>query len=200
MYDTDKMCSMGQWEKPQNLNEVFSKLPLTEEPPSEKDIKTGYELYHAVVYCPAEMVSKLFRFVDQLLSNERTRTIIQTIMNLFQSGSITDKTSFTLAKQFYHVLASTLNLQYGNVLLATSTNSQLQDVIIRNDWPLFANNSDLVENCLQEYNCVGIQDIVQKLGIVFFSCYTYFLFTSLFCCRWQQHLASSVPPPSPSDT
>ena len=140
---------------------------MSEGLPSEEDIKAGYELFHAVVYCPAEMVSKLFRFVDHLLSNESTRTIIQTIMNLFQSGVITDETSFTLAKQFYHVLASTLNLQYGNVLLATSTKAQLQDVI-RNDWPFFANNTHLVEECLQESHCDGIRDNFQILGIVNF--------------------------------
>ena len=105
--------------------------------------------------------------MDQLLSNESTRTIIQTSVNLFQSGIITDQTSFSLAKQFYHVLASTLDLQYGNVLLATSTNAQLQ-AAIRNDWPFFANNTDLVEKCLRKSHCEEIQEILQKLGMKFF--------------------------------
>ena len=166
--EEDGMCSMGQV-KPGNQKEAFSKLASyektnkTEGPPSEEDIRTGYELFQAVVYCPT-MVIKLFRFIDQLLSSESERTIILTFVNIFQSGAITDKTSFTLAKQFYNKLASTLNLKYGNVLLASSTNAQLK-ALIRKDWPFFSNNTNLVERCLQESHCDGIQDVFQKLGI-----------------------------------
>ena len=164
-----EMCFMGNI-KPQKQIKAFSKLTSNlnthkiERPPSEKDIRIGYELIQAVVYCPT-MLIKIFRFVDQLLSSESSRTIIQSFVNLFQSGAITDQTSFTLAKQFYYVLASRLNLQYGNVLLATSTKAQLQ-AVIRNDWPFFANNTDLIEKCLQESHCDEIQGIFQKLGIV----------------------------------
>ena len=172
------MCSMGQV-MPQNQKGAFSKLVKnananpTDGPPSDEDITTGYELFQVIVYCPT-MVIKLFRFVDQLLSSESSRTIIHTFVNLIQSGALTDETNFILAKQFYNVLASTLNLQYGNVLLATSSNSQLK-AVIRNDWPFFANNTDLVEKCLQESNCFGVQDTLRTLGIIFFCRYTYFL-------------------------
>ena len=167
------MCSTGQV-KPENQNEAFSELASnvstdeTERPTFlDEDIQTGYELFQVIVHCPT-MSIKLFRFVEQLVSSESSRTIIQTFVNLFQSGVMTDKTSFSLAKQFYHVLSSTLNLQYGNVLLATSTNGHLQDVL-RNDWPFFGNKTDLVEKCLQEpSHCRAIQDIFQKLGIMYF--------------------------------
>ena len=135
----------------------------TDRPPSEEDIRNGYDLFQAVIYCPT-MSIKLFRFVDQLLSSESSRTIIHTVVGLFQSGVLTEETSFTLAKQFYNKLASTLNLKYGNVLLASSTNAQLK-ALIRKDWPFFSNNTNLVERCLQESHCDGIQDIFQKLGI-----------------------------------
>ena len=65
------------------------------------------------------------------------------------------------------VVASTLQLQYGNVLLATSSNKYLQ-ALIRNDWPFFVNNTALVEKCLQESHCDRLHDIIQKLGIVRF--------------------------------
>ena len=139
----------------------------TDEPPSEEDIKTGYEIFHAVVFCPPTMVFKLLRFLDQLLSSETSRTVIQTFVNLFQSGTITDdETSFTLAKQFYKVLAKTFQLQYGNVLLATSTRSQLM-AVLDNDWPFFTNNTDRVKTCLFDSDCEGLQGIVQKIGIEF---------------------------------
>ena len=165
------MCRMGQV-IPKNREGAFSKLvtnindKLTEEPPSQKDIKIGYQIFQAIVYCP-RMVIKLFRFVDQLLSSESKRTIIQTFVNFFQSGALTDKISFTLAKQFYFEVASTLDLQYGNVLLATLTNAQLQ-AAIRRDWPFFVNNTDMVGKCLQESHCSGFQENFQKLGILFF--------------------------------
>ena len=135
--------------------------------PSDEDIKTGYELFQATLFCPT-MVIKLFRFVDQLLSNERARTIIQTFVNLFKSGAITERTSLTLAKQFYFILSSTLNLRYGDMLLASLTRAQLHNVM-RNDWPFFANNTDLVEKCLYETKCDRLQDIFQKLGSAFCS-------------------------------
>ena len=164
------------------------------DPATSDDIETGLELFHAVRYCPSPMVMKLFRFVDQLLSSESSRTIIQTFLNLFQSGALTDETSFTLAKQFYSEVASTLNLQYGNVLLATSSNSQLK-AVIRNNFPFFANNTDLIEKCLQESNCFGVQEILQTLGIMFFC----FLLNNNYC-RWQWSLERVIPPPDPPDS
>ena len=162
------MCSMGQI-SPNNQKRVTLNTNSSDGPPSEEYIKTGYKLFQAMVFCPT-MSIRLFRFVDQLVSRESPRTIIHTFVNLFRSGAITDKISFTLAKQFYLQLASTLNLQYGNVLLATSTNAQLQ-AAIRDDLPFFANNSDLVEKYLNESHFNGIQDIFKKLGnVMLFSC------------------------------
>ena len=74
-------------------------------------------------------------------------------------------TSFGLAKEFYFVLASTLQLQYGNILLATSKKSEIQTVIT-NDWPFFTNNTELVKTCLEDVDCDKLQDILQKLGII----------------------------------
>ena len=171
--ETEGMCTMGQI-KPQHQKEAFSKLfsdmkmNETEEFTTMEDIKTGYQIFHVIVYCPT-MVMKLYRFIYQLLLSESSRTIIQTFVNLFQSRAVTDRTSFTLAKQFYHILASTLNLQYGNVLLATMSNEDLQ-AFIRHDWPFFGNNTDLIEKCLQGSNCDGIRGIFQKIGNVFICC------------------------------
>ena len=134
-----------------------------EEPVTYEDIKTGFELFFANANCPSPLLVKLFTFLDELLSSESSRTIIQSIVNLFLSGSIKDKTSLSLAKEFYIVLASTLNLQHGNILLATSTRSQLQ-TMIDEDWPFFTNCTSLVKTCLKESDCDGVQDIVQKLG------------------------------------
>ena len=178
--------------KPENQKEPFSKLVSydstnkNEGPPSDEDIRTGYKLFHAVVYCPPARVIKLFRFVNQLLSRESSRTIIQTFVNLFQTGNKMDFAMFSLAKQFYHVLASTLNLQYGNVLLATSSKAQLQ-AAIRNDQPFFVNNSDQVEKCLKESQCDELQNKLQTLGIVLSKASHIFCNASLFQMATEFH-------------
>ena len=129
----------------------------------DEDVRTGHDLYHAVVFCPRAMVLKLYTFIDQLLSVETTKTVIHSTVNLFQSGAVTDEISFTLARHFYHILASTLDLHYGNILLATSSNAQLQ-AAIRKKLPFFVNYTDEVEKCLIGSNCDTIQYIYETLG------------------------------------
>ena len=189
--EEDGVCS-NERVKPENQKEPFSKLVSydstnkNEGPPSDEDIRTGYKLFHAVVYCPPARVIKLFRFVDQLLSRESSRTIIQTFVNLFQTGNKTDFAILSLAKQFYHVLASTLDLQYGNVLLATSSKAQLQ-AAIRNDQPFFVNNSDQLEKCLKESQCDELQNKLQTLGIVLSKASHIFCNASLFQMATEFH-------------
>ena len=65
-------------------------------------------------------------------------------------------------------MASTLNLQHGNVLLATLTNAQLEDMI-SNEWPFFANNSGVVGKCLTDKNCDTLQASLRELGEYFVS-------------------------------
>ena len=149
---------------------------------------TGFELYHMIVYCP-EMNMKLNTFVNQLLSSESKRTIIQSYTNLFHSGILKGTASMTSAKAFYMDLAETLNLQYGNILLATSTKSQLQ-AMIDNDWPFFTNNTDLVKTCILDSECDLLQDIIRDLGQPFFLysflrniSYVNNHFDQIFCCR-----------------
>ena len=60
-------------------------------------------------------------------------------------------------------LAATLNLQYGNILLATSTKSQLQAVRDK-DGPFFTNNIDLAKKCIWESKCRRLQDVIEDIG------------------------------------
>ena len=141
---------------------------------------TGYKLYHAIVYCPIEMDMKLYKFVHHLLSSESKRTLIQSYTNLFHSGVLKGTTSITLAKAFYMDLAATLNLQYGNILLATSTKSQLQAV--RDiDGPFFTNNTDMVKTCIWDSKCDRLQEIIRDLGKTF--SFNYPIFSPIKCCR-----------------
>ena len=147
--------------------ELFSKLDqpeLTDEPPTEDDIRVGHKLFHVIIYCPTANEIRLYRFVDQLLATESQRTVIQTLSHLVRLKPRADEKSLLpLLKKFYKVMASTLNLQHGNVLLATLTNAQLGDMI-NNEWPFFGNNSGAVGKCLSENRCDALQDSLRELG------------------------------------
>ena len=164
----DEMCSHKQIKADEQkiLSKIFSKVNTTKTSgePSVEDIETGYDLFHAVVFCPPSMEFKIYAVLDKLLSDETTRTLTHTIVNLFLSGAISEKdTSFTMLSDFYNVLANTLDLEYGNILLATSTTAQLKNVICKK-WPFLSNNTDVVEKCLVESACDATQDIFQNLG------------------------------------
>ena len=92
------------------------------------------------------------------------------MVNLLQSGIITDKTNMALAKQFFLGVASTLELQIGNILLASSTNAQRQ-ALMKTGCPFFTDDScKMVKTCLQDFErCDGIQRILQYLGKQLFS-------------------------------
>ena len=162
-------CLMGQLEADEQklvFSNIFSNNLTTNKTPeklTDQEVETGYDLLHAVVFCPA-MVSKMYTFVNQLLSVETSRTIILSIVNLFQSGVITDETTFTLTRKFYQVVADTLDLQYGNILLTSSTIAQIRSAIW-NRGPFFTNHTDLVKKSLQEskFDFMHDKDISSKV-------------------------------------
>ena len=142
-----------------------------------EDKLTGLAIYFAITHCPT-MDIKLFNFANRMISNESSITVIQTYVNLFRSKVVKDKKSNSLLMEFYHVLAKTLDLQYGNILLAKSTKSQLQ-AVIDNDWPFFTNNTDLVKDCLSDSDCDGLQNIIQEQGINLYVHQSWLTFVSL---------------------
>ena len=165
------MCWQGQINPYQQNNSFSTLVPLknsvnkNDEPPSDEDLRTGYKLFHAVVYCPPPSEIRLYSFVDHLLLTESPRTIIQTFVNLFRSGAVTDERSLALAKQFYYVLVSVFNLQYGNVLLTTTKKAQVK-AMLENGWPFFGQNYEEVKRCFNTSSqCKGIQDSLLELGI-----------------------------------
>ena len=192
-------CSYDQI-KSDNMDKMFTALvPPIEtdgqnESVPEEDVLTGFELYHVILYCPV-IDMKLKSFVDHLLSTESIRTIIQSYTNLFHSRVLQGTTSIALAKAFYMDLAATLNLQYGNILLASSTKSQLQAV--RDiDGPFFTNNTDLVETCILDSKCDKLEDIIVDRGRMLFLS-THF---EINYCRCSEYIKTAICPPHPPST
>ena len=134
-----------------------------EGPFTDDDVATGFEIFYAIVFCPVNDL-KLFQFVDHLLSHETSRTIIQNIVNLFKNSHvIKNPRRHMLTKKLYLRLAATLDLQYGKVLLASSTKAQLQ-AVIDNDLPFFTNMTDILKTCLSQSKCENIQEILHMQG------------------------------------
>ena len=168
-------CARNQI-KPDMLNETFPKLVALVDKKdllgqkdilTEEDMTGGFEIFHAIVFCPSSlsMDFKLFHFVDTLISNESPRTIIKSFVSLFRSGVAKEVGRMASMNKFYDVLATKFNLKYGNVLLATSKKSDLQ-TMIDNDWPFFTNHTDLVKHCLSSLECNDTKEIIQTLGAV----------------------------------
>ena len=118
-----------------------------------------------IVYCPSTTI-KVFRFVGELISSGSKRTIIQTFVNFFQSRVMKEEGALlTMTNKLFKVLASTLDLQYGNIMLATTSNEK------RKDLPFFADYSDMFGKCA---HCDANKDIFKELGITFFCKYFFF--------------------------
>ena len=158
------ICSFDQVQ-PELINEFFAHLlsradnsTLERAATTNEDLGFGFELYHSIVFCP----TKLYFYVDRLLSYETSRTIIHSYVNLFHSKVIKDKATIRLMNKFYDVLSATMGLEYGNILMATSTKSQLR-AVFDNEWPFLANNTELVKNCLEFSQCDFIQNVIQGM-------------------------------------
>ena len=171
LLDGKDMCSMEQV-KHQNqtdfIGKVVPKILKVEGLLSKEDIRNGFELFHAVVFCPETSI-KVSRFVDQLLLDESQKTLINALVNLLRSDILKDTTIMASTKQFYFEVASILYLQYGNILVAMSNNSQRQ-ALMRYDWPFFSNTSQLVEKCLEDSSCDGFQSMLQNMGNSIYVC------------------------------
>ena len=158
------MCSFDQVQS-EHINELFAQLlpiadnsTLDRAATTNEDLRMGFELYHSIVFCP----TKLYLYVDRLLSYETSRTIIHSYVNLFHSKIIKDKATIRLMNKFYDILAATMDLEYGNISMATLTKAQLR-AAVDNEWPFFANNTKLVKNCLEFSECDIIQNVIQGM-------------------------------------
>ena len=157
------ICSGGQVKK-EHQSRILGNMNLGlnihgPEIITEEDIRTGFMLYSALISC-SESVA-LYHFLHGLLSNQSPRTIIQATVNTIESDNLRERASKTRINQMYLLLDDIFNLQYGKILLATSSPSQL-DAMIAKDWPYFSHYSQEINECLGGGSCQGITDIMQQ--------------------------------------
>ena len=161
-HNLNSMCAHGQV-KPLQYSTVFSGISLgltlddTKPTITNEDIKTGFGMFSAIVYCPVSTL-KLYQFLHSLLSTQSPRTIIKATVNTIQSESLKEYSTRKWMNQFYLTLNKTYDFQYGKILLALSSNSQLEAMMAK-DWPYFTHYTQQLEECLGSISCLLLQGL-----------------------------------------
>ena len=158
------MCSGGQI-RPANYS-VLEQMNLglkntTVDDFTDGDIQTGLMMFTTMVYC-SEPVA-LSQFLHSLLSTQSPRTIIRAIVNTIQSNDLKAFKNRMGMNQFYLALDKIFHFQFGKILQATASPSELQ-VMISNDRPYFSHYSQEIHQCLNNNSCQGIRNLTTTLG------------------------------------
>ena len=159
-------CSNGHVNSSGYLNETFTKLVASVDEAkgttTEEDLEVGFELFGMVTFCPTSAI-QLYSFVSQLVRAESASTIIQTIVNTIVMVDLDDIDLFKKVGSFYLVIEKQFNMQYGKVLLALSTKSELQ-TMLDNQMPFLTSYAQPLRSCLNGTDCRPLQDVIQTLG------------------------------------
>ena len=143
-------------------------LSLKEDSPrtiKEEDVRTGFMLFSALVYCPTPLF-QIYGFLQSLLTSETPRTIIQATVNTIEAGTIEGRENQHRLFNFYIALDQVFHFQMGQILLATSSSSRLKDMMAK-DLPYFTPYLKEIDQCLNGISCQGLLDIVQNIGITY---------------------------------
>jgi hypothetical protein len=135
----------------------------SEQPVSEADIILGYKIFSALLTCPQNLERANLYFFLQYLLTHTSRTIIKATVTSIQASDIQDTVNKNLVNKFYSSLDKIFNLQYGKILLATSSPNELQNQV-DNNWPFFSHYSKEVEQCLSGASCQEVRDAILALG------------------------------------
>ena len=95
------------------------------------DLKAGFLMFSSIVFCPKTVRDlKLYNFLDDLISNESPRTLIQGIVNTLGSKDLDGKSSKNL-DDFFQALNDMMALKFGKILLASSSPAKLKSMLDR---------------------------------------------------------------------
>ena len=81
------------------------------------------------------------------------------LVNTIMSGNIKEFSVKGQVNKFYTVIDKIFKLEYGNILLASSSKKDLQN-ILDNEWPFLTNYTEMVKQCLLLGSCKSITDLV----------------------------------------
>ena len=168
--NTDKCDSLGGQTRPEFYPKVFSKFEEQNRGNHKgglitEDLKTGFMVFSAVIYCPksAKETYQLYQFLDHLVAAESPRTMIRAVVNTIQSDALVEPENRRRINEFYLAIDKHFRFEYGKILVATATRTQLKDMLVEN-WPFFDNFRTELVGCLNGINCERVEDLINTLG------------------------------------
>ena len=134
------------------------------------DIENGLIAYALLLFCPNE-ASKVGHFMEQLVLNSTPRDLLLGVVNSLHSDHLS-RNDRDLLNQFFKEVNQVLGLTFGRVLLALSTQAQLE-VMLAKDLPYVTDYAIDIQQCLSQNNCTGIKTLIDTLGeyCMSFSCH-----------------------------
>ena len=150
---------------------------------TDDDIKMGFQLYSSAVSCPGQ-AEELYNFLARLIEQENGATILRAIVNTLVANQMTEEDSKQGLLSFYEKLHQIFNLQFGKILLALSSSTQLK-AMKNQSVPYFDSIESDIQDCEEKEDCTGAMDLINELGktllqkkLIFSFC---FCFASTIC-------------------
>ena len=132
-------------------------------PLEEEDFLTGFKMFAAIAHCPSNAVFKLYKFFRILVSTEDLKTILKATVNTIAASKIRNRRTRGKVLKFYDILEETLKLEYGTILIASSSSTK-QKIIIEGDFPFTAKHKDKILSCFNGTNCSDMRSLLKDLG------------------------------------
>ena len=151
VHNSDHICMGGQV-KTNHFKTLFEEVlsEVDDEAQSvtdEVDLHNGFVIFAAIIYCPENVEElQLYKFVDDLLTSQNPGTIMRATINTIEANILAEDLRKKFNK-FFKELDKVLKLQYGMILLASSSPSSVQKMLEK-DRPYFRTlEGDIVEQC-----------------------------------------------------
>ena len=150
----------NETEEEQNNNET-EQDDLDPEEINHTDLKTGFMMFSAIIFCPSTILDlKLFKFLDELISNQSPRTLIQGIVNTLGSEDL-DRRSSAKLNHFFQALDDIMDFKLGKILLGSSSPAKLQSMLY-SGLPYITKYRDEIEMSLNSTNGSNMQSILES--------------------------------------
>ena len=106
---------------------------------------------------------KLFNFLVNLTSTESKRTILRAMINTLESNKLEEIVEGSQILGFFEAANKIFQLEYGKILLAISSSSQLEEMVDKG-LPYLANYTEAARSCFNGSSCNGVRGVVDTLG------------------------------------
>ena len=166
-YLEDKFCSPVQslsWQGYKAVNVVLDILIDNETTNTIviEDLKAGFAIYSAVVFC-SNTPKQLYKFFFDLVSKETPRTILLALVNTIRSSSLKTYSDKLQLNEFYHSLNLIMKPMYAQIITAISSRNDLKKMN-DNGWPFFSNKTDSFLESVQSDHYQNVSEPTDTLG------------------------------------